>query len=65
MANVDERKTDMKDDGLKADSVAFTPPQQSRVQELIDDAYKRRSRRHRAFLQALPSWTNSEKKSRG
>lgn len=41
MANVDERKTDMKDDGLKADSVAFTPPQQSRVQELIDDAYKK------------------------
>lgn len=41
MANVDERKTDMKDDGLKADSVAFTPEQQSRVQELIDDAYKK------------------------
>lgn len=41
MANVDERKTDMKDDGLKADSVAFTPQQQSRVQELIDDAYKK------------------------
>ena len=43
MANVDERKTDMKDDGHKADSekVAFTPEQQSRVQELIDDAYKK------------------------
>ena len=45
MANVDERKTDMKDDGLKADSVAFTSEQQSRVQELIDDAYKKAFRK--------------------
>ena len=47
MANVDERKTDMKDDGPKADSekVAFTPEQQSRVQELIDDAYKKAFRK--------------------
>ena len=41
MTHVDELKTEKKDGSSESAKVVFTPEQQARVQELIDDAYRR------------------------